>query len=142
VVTHHLLLAEMIRRNLVISSSSQNTGIAGKLVNKLERKVFDTQEEGKAFMDEWMASPGINVSRTVYHGSANFIGNMVTRLLKNLDDLQIKLHQHLSEDNWSLACLYVKDFKQFSAVLGSCFGKTKDFVDSVINPSYFFIVKK
>ena len=38
------------------------TGIVGKLVKELEKKVFESYEEGKAFMDEWMASPNVNVS--------------------------------------------------------------------------------
>ena len=56
------------------------TGIVGKVVKELERNVFESPDEGLNFLDEWMAEPGVNVSRTVYHGSASFIGNQAERL--------------------------------------------------------------
>ena len=49
------------------------TGIVGKLVKELERKVFSSPEAGKKFLDDWMASPLVNVTRTVYHGSALWV---------------------------------------------------------------------
>ena len=52
------------------------TGVVGKLVKEFERKVFVTAEDGKNFMDCWMVQPSVNVSHTVYHGSAKFKGNM------------------------------------------------------------------
>ena len=96
--------------------------------------MFETPEEGKAFMDEWMESPGINISRTVYHGSGIFIGNMVTRLLAKVENLQIKLHQHLSQEKLPLADLYVKAFQQFRAVVDSCFGQS-------LTPGYQVLIK-
>ena len=100
------------------------TGIVGKLVKELERKVFETPEEGKAFLNEWMATPGINVARTVYNGSASFIGNMAMRFLKMVDHLLAKLRQYLSPARLELAEVYVKAFKQFHDVVESCFGQT------------------
>ena len=110
------------------------TGIVGKLVKELERRVFDTPEEGKNFLDEWMATPGINVSRTVYHGSASFIGNMAQKLLKKVDHLLVKLEQTLSQDRFVLAKVYVKAFKQFDLVVESCFGQT-------LTPRYSDLIK-
>ena len=60
-------------------------------MKELEQKVFDSQEEGVSFMNQWMKEPGINVIRTVYHGSASFIGNQAERLLSKVDLLEIKL---------------------------------------------------
>ena len=111
------------------------TGIHGKLVKELERKVFKTPEEGKAFMDRWMASPGVNVARTVYHGSASFIGNMVTRFLKNIDDLQTQLREYLSPERFALAEVFITAFNQFAAVVKACFGQT-------LSPNYTFLIKE
>lgn len=44
-------------------------------MKELERSnIFATEEAGHAFVDAWMTKPGVNVRRTVYHGSANFVG--------------------------------------------------------------------
>jgi hypothetical protein len=101
------------------------TGIVGKLVKELERNVFESPEEGLNFMDEWMAERGVNVSRTVYHGSASFIGNQAERLLAKADLLQLKLrNSNLNPDKLALAEMYVKALKQFDKVVHSCFGQT------------------
>ena len=111
------------------------TGIVGKLVKEMEKRLFKTSEEGKAFMNNWMETPGINVSRTVYQGSASFIGNMAQRLLKKVDHLQIKLQQHVAVDKMELADLYIKAFKEFDAVVSSCFGQT-------LTPGYSDLIKQ
>ena len=75
-------------------------------------------------MDRWMSSPGVNVARTVYHGSASFFGNMVTRFLKKIDDLHTQLREYLSLERFALAEVYITAFKQFAAVVKACFGQT------------------
>ena len=100
------------------------TGIVGKLVKELERKVFDDPIEGKAFMDEWMASPGVNVCRTVYQGSASFVGDMAELLLKRINSLEVKMQESLTPDQIQLGEMYIKAFKQLDAVVHACFGQT------------------
>ena len=110
------------------------TGIVGKLVKELERNVFDSPGEGKDFLNDWMAEPGINVARTVYHGSASFIGNMAHRFLKMVDKLLAKLTAHLDPAKLELAKTYIKAFQQFDAVVTSCFGQT-------LAPNYSTLIK-
>ena len=51
----------------------------GKLVKELERSnIFATEEAGHAFLNAWMSKPTVAVRRTVYHGSANFVGRKLT----------------------------------------------------------------
>ena len=99
------------------------TGIVGKLVKEFERNVFDNPEIGKDFMDEWMVSPNVNISRTVYHGSASFVGNMAEKVLKNLDSLSTKVETEVEPQRLSLANLYLKAFRQFYSVVKACFGQ-------------------
>ena len=101
------------------------TGITSKLVKELERNVFEVPGEGTAFMDEWMADPGVNVSRTVWHGSASFIGNMAELLLARVDHLAAKLREYLANrpENLVVAEQYICALEQFDAVVHSCFGQ-------------------
>ena len=98
------------------------TGIVGKLVKELERKVFSTPEIGKKFMDDWMASPSVNVSRTVYQGSANFVGDMAKLLLKKIDYLEMAISK-LDSVIVDKAASFINAFKQFEAVRKACFGQ-------------------
>ena len=101
------------------------TGIVGKLIKELERNLFDSAEEGLLFMDNWMKNPGVNVSRTVYHGSASLIGNQAERLLGKVRSLEAELLQKLGDtDKGDLARLYIKALEQFDHVVHSCFGQT------------------
>ena len=102
------------------------TGIVGKLVKELERSAFDSPEEGQIFMDKWMAEPGVNVSRTVYMGSANFIGNMAELLLERADSLLIRIRQYLAlrPDKLLVAEKFVQAMNEFNDVRKSCFGQT------------------
>ena len=99
------------------------TGIVGKLVKEFERNVFDNPEIGKDFMDEWMVSPNVNITRTVYHGSASFVGNMAEKVLKNLDSLSTKVETEVEPQRLSLANLYLTAFRQFYSVVKACFGQ-------------------
>ena len=110
------------------------TGIFGKLVMEFERKSFDTPQEGKDYLDTWMASPGINVSRTVYHGSANFVGNMVQKFLSKLENLEFKVRQDLSPAKLLVSNTYMEAFKLLRAVVKSCFGQT-------LSPGYSALIK-
>ena len=102
------------------------TGIVAKLVKELEKYGFDTKEEGKIFMDNWMSEPGVNVSRTVWHGSASFIGHMAELLIEKADLLLMRLRQYLAlrPDKLAVAEVYVKAMKEFNQVRHSCFGQT------------------
>ena len=64
-----------------------------------------------------MATPGVNVSRTVYHGSASFIGNMARRFLKMVDHLYLHIQEKLSCELLEIADKFIKAFKEFDAVL-------------------------
>ena len=92
------------------------TGILGKLIMEMERKLFDSAKEGVKWMDEWMATPGVNVSRTVYHGSASFVGNQARRLLTKLDSLEIKLEGALQGEKLVMAKVFIKALRQFEQV--------------------------
>ena len=63
------------------------TGIVGKLVKEIESKDFPTTQEGTEFMNKWMES--VNVSQTVYHGNASFVGDIAKLLLKTDSHSQI-----------------------------------------------------
>ena len=110
------------------------TGIIGKLVKEFERKVFDTAEEGKEFMDNWFSSPGVNVSRTVWHGSASFIGNMAELILKRISLLEGRVREQLEGERLTTAMSYINAFSQFDKVVKSCFGQT-------LNPGYTELIK-
>ena len=71
------------------------TGITRKLFKEIEKNVFKDSEEGKKFMDQWMADPGVNVSRTVWHGSSSFVGNMAELLLSKVQNLVGKMIKYL-----------------------------------------------
>ena len=99
------------------------TGIVGKLIMELERNLFESPEEGILFMDNWMKE--VNVARTVYHGSASFIGNQAERLLSKVSFLEVKLEEKLENtEKLVLAKLYVKALQQFNLVVHSFFGQT------------------
>ena len=98
------------------------TGIVGKLVKEMERKVFSSPEAGKKFLDDWMASPLVNVARTVYHGSANFVGDMAKLLLKKVGHLEEAISM-LEDGTIIKAAPFIKAFKQFEEVRKACFGQ-------------------
>ena len=85
--------------------------------------MFETQAEGQEFVDEWMSSPGVNISRTVYHGSASFVGNMAHKFIKKVDSLAAKLRQSLSPDKVAVAEKYILAFRQLGEFVKSCFGQ-------------------
>ena len=97
--------------------------VNGKLVKEFERRVFETPADGKAFLDEWMSSPGVNVSRTVYHGSASFVGNMAHKFIKKVNSLESKVKESLSTEKIKVAESYIKAFKELGKVIVSCFGQ-------------------
>ena len=67
---------------------------------------------------------GIDISRTCYHGKSSFIGNEARKLLKKVDQLEVRLYQALTgTDMLPLAQLYMKAFKEFDLV---CFGQKLD----------------
>ena len=100
------------------------TGIHGKLVKELERNAFDSPDEGVRYIDKWMESPGINITRTVYHGSASFVGNMALKFLTKVEDLEARMQEDLSRDKFDVAEKYMQAFKKFRAVVKGCFGQT------------------
>ena len=101
------------------------SGIVGKLVKELERKVFGDPGEGASFMNKWMADPGVNVCRTVWHGSASFVGNMAELLLARVDHLAARLREYLVSRPEQLAEAenYLRALKQLDSVVHSCFGQ-------------------
>ena len=82
-----------------------------------------------------MADPRVNVARTVWHGSASFIGNMAEKLLSKVNNLEKKLHQYLAHrpECLEVAKSYIQALKQFDAVVHSCFGQTltEDYSDLI-----------
>ena len=79
-------------------------------MKEFERKVFSSPEEGKTFLDEWMSSPSVNVSRTVYHGSASFVGNMAHKFIKKIDSLANKVRETLTAESLKVAESYILAF--------------------------------
>ena len=70
--------------------------IHAKLVKEFGRNVFETPEDGKIFLDEWMSSPGVNISRTIiYNGYASFDENNAHEFIKNINNLAGKLMNSL-----------------------------------------------
>ena len=98
------------------------TGIVGKLVKEMEKNVFPSPEEGKKFMDEWMASPSVNVCRTVYHGSANFVGDMARKLLKKVANMKVTVNK-LDPEIIAKAAPYLVTLQKFETVRNACFGQ-------------------
>ena len=101
------------------------SGIVGKLVKELERNVFGDPGEGASFMNEWMANPGVNVCRTVWHGSASFVGNMAELVLARVDHLVATLREYLANrpEHLTQADNYVRALRQLDSVVHSCFGQ-------------------
>lgn len=97
-------------------------GIVGKLVKEFEKNVFPTPEEGKEFMDAWMASPTVNVCKTVYHGSASFVGDMARKLLKKLGNLEMAVNK-LDPEIVRRATPYINTLERLEAVRVACFGQ-------------------
>lgn len=102
------------------------TGIVGKIIKEMERKVFPSAEEGKEFLDRWMEQPSINISRTVYHGSASFKGNMAKKLLKLSTNLTKFVDQELDIQDAGKAAPFLKALSQFNLVVDACFGQELD----------------
>ena len=96
-------------------------------MKELQIHLFETEDDGRAFMDGWFEEPGIDVSRTSYHGKASFIGNEARKLLKKVDRLEERLYQALEgTDKIPLAQLYIKALKEFDRVVHSCFAQNLD----------------
>ena len=101
------------------------TGVTSKLVKEAECNLFPTPEEGQAFMDSWFEQPEVNISRTVYHGKASFVGNMAKKILDKIDSLEARLSEALSGSvKEELGKQYVQAFRQFGVVVDSCFGQS------------------
>lgn len=97
-------------------------GIVSKLVKEMERSIFPTPEEGKKFLDSWMASPSVNVCRTVYHGQANFVGNMAKLLLKKLENLEMTVNK-MDKEVVDKAIPFIRTLEKLEAVRNYCFGQ-------------------
>ena len=63
-----------------------------------------------------MSSLSFNVCRTVYHGQANFVGNMAKLLLKKLEN---KMDQEVVDK----AVPFIRTLEKFEAVRRDCFGQ-------------------
>ena len=103
----------------------------------MERKVFTSPEEGKKFLDSWMEQPTVNVSRTrtVYHGSASFKGNMGRKLIKLSGNLGEYVKTMLDPETAGKAEPYVKALSQFNLVVDACFGQD-------LSPIYVNLIKE
>ena len=110
------------------------TGIVGKLIKEFEKQVFASAKEGKAFIDSWFTQPSVNISRTVYHGSASFKGNMARKLLKLSGSLAEFTKKELDSETLAKASPFIKALSQFGAVVEACFGQTLD-------PNYTNLIK-
>ena len=94
-------------------------------MKELEKSnIFPTEKVGHDFVDAWMSQPGINVCRTVYHGSANFVGDQADRLMMLIESLEDLLESEFQGDGEKLITvrLYMRCFKEFRAVTKACFG--------------------
>ena len=97
------------------------TGVVGKVVKELERKAFTTAKEGTDFMNKWMET--VNVQRTVYHGSASFVGDMAARLLKNTDSLDEAVKEQLDIETASKVAPFVDVLRKLNVVKQVTFGQ-------------------
>ena len=97
-------------------------GVVSKLVKEMERRILPTPEEGKKFLDDWMSSPSVNVCRTVYHGQANFVGNMAKLLLKKLENLEMTVNK-MDQEVVVKAVPYIRTLEKFEALRRDCFGQ-------------------
>ena len=97
------------------------TGVVGKVIKELQRKAFKSEQEGIKFLDKWMKS--VHVEKTVYHGSASFVGGMAVRLLNNLDSLRKTVEEQLDRDTGSLVLPFIEALDAFNSVRVMCFGQ-------------------
>ena len=65
----------------------------------------------------------VNVEKTVYHGSASFVGRMAARLLNNLDSLRKTVEKQLDRANGNLVLLFIETLDIFNSVRVMCFGQ-------------------
>ena len=97
-------------------------GIVGKMMMELETStVFESEKAGRAYLVQWEKS--CNVSRTAFHGSTNYNGNNAERLLDKVESLEESLEGLIVEgEKLALARKFISVFKDFRAVVHSCFG--------------------
>ena len=96
------------------------TGNVGKLIGEME-KVFPDPEQGKDFVDKFLAS--IIVHRAEYQGSHSFEGNHARRLLRRIG-LMRPVAEKLPVDLRNKVMEFIKALEAFNNVVVACFGKT------------------
>ena len=101
------------------------TGVISKLEKEIEKHLFESEKAGHTFMDEFFSEQGI--SRAVYHGTSNFVGQQAKKLLKKVPELEQKLNTTIVDpQKLQLAGKFILALKQFSLVKDACFGQTLD----------------
>ena len=101
------------------------TGLVAKMEKEIEKNLFESEKAGHQFMDEFFSE--CSISRAVYHGSSNFVGNQAKKLLRMVPQLEHKLMTTLVDpEKLELARKFILALKQFSLVKEACFGQTLD----------------
>ena len=95
-------------------------GIVGKIIKEMERMLFSSAEEGKEFLNRWMEQLSVNISPTVYHGSASFKGNMAKKLLKLTINLTKFVDQELDSQAASKAEPFLVALTYFNLIVDAC----------------------
>ena len=112
-------------------------GVVDKLILEFERRVFDTPELGRKWMDDFLKKvvflqflhlqdclhfPNkVSIVRKSYQGAHSLEGNQSSEFLKKVDKLELALLQE--SDLVKLAGLpYIEVLRAFRAVQEACFG--------------------
>ena len=77
-------------------------------------------------MDTWMVQPSVYVSRSVYHRSALFKGNMAKKLIRMSENLAEYVEKMVDRDTALKAEPFILAFSQFNQVVDACFGSDLD----------------
>ena len=96
------------------------TGITGKILKEMEGKCFETKEQGRNIIDQFLEIN--NIKRCVYQGSESFEGNQARKILRSCQSLQNLIMEH-DTDIQSAALRFVDVLNKFNKVVESSFGQ-------------------
>ena len=98
-------------------------GVTDKQKKLLESEVFEKEEDGKEFIDNFLDKH--NISRKGYMDSRSLEGNQTRQFLKSTDKLR-EAYKEVGEEEQKKAEPIIKILELFSDVVKTCFGMNLD----------------
>ena len=102
-------------------------GVVDKLISEMEKKLFETKEEGFISISSFLGS--INLNRVSYQGQHRLEGNACNLFLKKIESLEVSLVTSVttsSNNNLYMNCYFVKKARRslLSLKIEACPKKT------------------